>query len=307
MLESNDDMYTFSIRFRHILSLVVFMLLLTSYLLTPISTGAQSPQQRRQYIPVQVPTFTLGSVESRIVGGTVATRHQFPWQVYLIIKSAWTCGASVIKQQYILTAAHCVTNDNGTRVAASQIKAYMGMHDNRYLTSTVQSRTGSQLFVHGSYNPDVSEDYDIAVVKLNAPVTINTYVKTIRLAKSNETNLFAAGNDVAVSGWGTTSYGGSTSNLLRKTTVDIVSRATCNRANSYDGAITTRMLCAARAGKDSCQGDSGGPLFLRNSGMYKQVGVVSFGVGCANPSYPGVYAHVGVLRNWVATKVPALP
>ncbi|MFZ9857977.1 MAG: serine protease [Roseiflexaceae bacterium] len=274
----------------------------------PSVSDASADQPRRTYLPAQVPIVNPSAswFESRIVGGTVATQHEFPWQVYLVIKSSWTCGASVIKQQYILTAAHCVTDD-GSPVAASQIKAYMGMHDKRYLTSTVQSRTGSRLFVHASYNPEVSEDYDIAVVKLNAPLTINRYVKTIRLAKANETNLFAAGNDVTVSGWGTTSYGGSTSNYLRKTTVDIVSRATCNRSNSYAGAITNRMLCAARASKDSCQGDSGGPLFLRRSGMYKQVGVVSFGVGCANPSYPGVYAHVGVLRNWVATKVPSLP
>lgn len=302
-------MHRIALRLRHIVSLSTLILLMTSYLFVSPTSNASANQPRRTYIPVHVPTVNLhaSSFESRIVGGTFATRHEFPWQVYLIIKSAWTCGGSVVKQQYILTAAHCVTNDDGSRVAASQIKAYMGMHDKRYLPATVQSRTGSQLFVHGSYNPDVSEDYDIAVVKLNAPVTINTYVKTIRLAKANETNLFAAGNDVTVSGWGTTSYGGSTSNFLRKTTVDIVSRATCNRSNSYAGEITSRMLCAARAGKDSCQGDSGGPLFLRNSGIYKQVGVVSFGVGCANPSYPGVYAHVGVLRNWVASKVPSLP
>lgn len=301
-------MHRMSLRLRHVISLGVFCLLLAGYLLTPTPSDAHTQRSPKQRIPVQMPTFHLGTTpfDSRIVGGTIATPHEFPWQVYLVINSSWTCGASVIKPQYILTAAHCVTNDDGSLVDASQIRAYMGMHDKRYQTANTQSRTGAQLFVHGSYNT-VTYDYDIAVVKLNSPVTINTYVKTIRLAKSSETNLFLAGNDVTVSGWGTTSSGGSTSNYLRKTTVDIVGRATCNRDNSYAGSITSRMLCAARVGKDSCQGDSGGPLFLRNSGMYKQVGVVSWGNGCADSAYPGVYSHLGVLRSWVATKVPSLP
>ena len=301
-------MHRISLRFRHIVSLVVFTLLMISYLLLPASSEAQTPRPTKRYATVQVPMFKIdtSALNSRIVGGTIVTPNEFPWQVYLVIKSSWTCGGSVIKAQYILTAAHCVTNDNGTPVAASQIQAYMGMHDKRILTSKSQRRTGAQLFVHGSYNP-YTYDYDIAVIKLNKPLTINTYVKPIRLAKGSETNLFKAGNAVTVSGWGTTKYGGSAPNYLRKTTVNIVSRTTCNRMSSYGGSITSRMLCAAREDRDSCQGDSGGPLFLRHSGMYKQVGVVSWGVGCAESAYPGVYAHVGVLRNWVGTKVPSLP
>lgn len=301
-------MHHMSLRLHHVITFGVCCVLLAGYLLTPTPSVAQTKQAPKQQISVQVPTFNLGTTpfESRIVGGTVATANEFPWQVYLVINSSWTCGGSIIKAQYILTAAHCVTDD-GVPVDASQITVYAGAHDLRKLTTTpVQRRIGSQLVVHGSYN-DVTSDYDIAVVKLNSPLTINTYVKIIRLAKSSETNLFLAGNDVTVSGWGTTSYQGSSSPLLRKTTIDIIGRATCNRSNSYNGTITPRMLCAARTGKDSCQGDSGGPLFLRDGRLYKQVGVVSFGIGCANARWPGVYANLGVLYNWVSTKVPSLP
>ena len=305
-------MHRISLRFRHIVSLGVFTLLMVSYLLLPASSEAQTPRPTKRYATVQVPMFKIdtSALNSRIVGGTIVTPNEFPWQVMLDItfsNGKGLCGGSIIMRQYVLTAAHCVTNDNGTAILASRIKVYAGAHNRRQLSNPpVQSRTGAQLFVHGSYNPE-TEDYDIAVIKLNTPLTINAYVKPIRLAKGSETNLFLAGNDVTVSGWGTTSYGGSTSNYLRKTTVDIVGRATCNRMSSYGGSITGRMLCAARTNKDSCQGDSGGPLFLRHSGMYKQVGVVSWGVGCAESAYPGVYAHVGVLRNWVGTKVPSLP
>ncbi len=300
-----------SLRLRHIISLGIFALLLSSYLLVPTPSGAQTKRPSLSQTPVQVPTIglDLSPFESRIVGGSNAIAHEFPWQAYLVITTSYgtfSCGGSIIMRQYVLTAAHCVTDDAGDSVAASQIRVYLGMHDRRYLTTRSQSRTVVSNTVHPSYNVD-TYDYDIAVLKLNSPLTINTYVKTIRLAKGNESNLFLAGNDVTVSGWGTTSYGGSSPNILRKTTVDIISRSTCNRINSYNGEITPRMLCAARTGKDSCQGDSGGPLFLRDGSMFKQVGVVSFGIGCANPKYPGVYSHLGVLRNWVSTKVPALP
>lgn len=304
-------MHRVALSLRHIVSLGILTLLMTSYFLLPVPSAVQADAPRTGTIAIQVPMVHLGEspFDGRIVGGTVATPHEYPWQVLLQITIApyvYLCGGSVITPQYILTAAHCVT-DNGVAVPAAKIKVYAGVHDRRQLGNTrVQSRTGAQLVVHGAYDA-YSYDYDIAVVKLDRALTINTYVKTIRLAKNSETNLFAAGNDVIVSGWGTTSSGGSSSQYLRKTTIDIVSRATCNRENSYAGSITYRMLCAARAGKDSCQGDSGGPLFLRSGDMYKQVGIVSWGEGCADPAYPGVYTHLGVLRNWVATKVPSLP
>ncbi len=288
------------------------LLLVVGYLLTPSAVPAHAAPTPRKPLPlVQMPVFgvDVSTVHARIVGGTAAVAHEFPWQAYLLITTSegtFSCGGSVIMRQYVLTAAHCVTDDMGDAVRASQIRVYLGMHDRRYITARVQARTVTHNFVHASYNAE-TYDYDIAVLRLNAPLTINAYVKTILLAKPAETGLFAVGNDVTVSGWGTTTYGGDAPNTLRKTTIDVVSRATCNLANSYAGAITNRMLCAGRTGKDSCQGDSGGPLFLRHNGVYKQVGVVSWGNGCAWARYPGVYSHLGVLRPWVATKVPALP
>merc|ERR1719334_917554 len=75
------------------------------------------------------------------------------------------------------------------------------------------------------------------------------------------------------------------------------------------GMITSNMICAKRSGKDSCQGDSGGPLVSSNGGdgvtagqNYEQVGVVSWGYGCAHPSYPGVYARTTTQLDWIKSK-----
>ncbi|MFX8466402.1 serine protease, partial [Acinetobacter baumannii] len=88
--------------------------------------------------------------------------------------------------------------------------------------------------------------------------------------------------------------------LLKQVEVNMVSRDACNAASSYNGGITGNMLCAAAPGKDTCQGDSGGPLFVSNrAGGVVQVGVTSFGTGCANPSFPGVYARVSQYNDWI--------
>lgn len=291
--------------------LLIMGLLLTPTSTTPIAAARTAPSVRTR---VQMPFVGIdqSAVQGRIVGGTVATAHEYPWQVFLLISTSegtFMCGGSVIMRQYVLTAAHCVTDELGDPYNASQIRVYAGVHDRRVLgNGRVQSRTGLQLYVHSGYDPE-SYDYDIALIKLNGLLTINTYVKTIQLAKPTETTLFANGLDVTVSGWGTTAEGGSTSVYLRKTTVDIIARATCNATNSYAGAVTNRMLCAGRAGKDSCQGDSGGPLFVRQGSTYKQVGVVSWGNGCARARFPGIYTNLGntALRNWMKAYIPALP
>ena len=82
---------------------------------------------------------------------------------------------------------------------------------------------------------------------------------------------------------------------MQKVTVPYVSDATCK--NAYESEeITAGMICAGKAGKDSCQGDSGGPM-VDSEG--KQVGVVSWGYGCAQPDLPGVYSRITAALEWI--------
>jgi|TARA_B100001142_G_scaffold108856_1_gene110867 hypothetical protein len=104
------------------------------------------------------------------------------------------------------------------------------------------------------------------------------------------------GEDLVVMGWGATSSGGTTSTDLLEVTVPAVSHSDCS-TNYGDSIRRETMFCAGRTGKDSCQGDSGGPIVRKSD--QRQVGVVSWGIGCAWSGYPGVYSRVSVARAWL--------
>ena len=104
-------------------------------------------------------------------------------------------------------------------------------------------------------------------------------------------------------GWGLTAENGLTSTHLREVTVPVVTNAVCSAGYASDGiTIADTMLCAgsAQGGKDSCQGDSGGPIAIKDTnGTWKQIGVVSFGIGCARPNKYGVYTRVSEFIDWI--------
>ena len=148
------------------------------------------------------------------------------------------------------------------------------------------------------------------------------YAKTICLANKEPTE---EDNIVLISGWGKTSEGGSQSDILMKGIVSIISRQKCSIL--YEKAvktITNQMICAGSLGKDTCQGDSGGkymqiilinsffnnfkmltcfeikgPVVINNNGTAELIGIVSWGLGCARPEFPGVYTNVAKLVPWI--------
>lgn len=118
------------------------------------------------------------------------------------------------------------------------------------------------------------------------PIEINSY------------NL-ESGTPLRVSGWGMTSVGGSSTNVLLATNVVLVDRSTCASKYRYK-VVTEQMMCAATSGQDACQGDSGGPLVrIRYPNNHILVGIVSWGIGCADPRYPGVYTDVKMFSSFI--------
>lgn len=232
------------------------------------------------------------SLGTRIVGGVEATEGEFPFMVSL--QSSYGghfCGGSLIKNNWVLTAAHCVQG-------GSVGKIIVGLHSQKD-QSRAEVLKPKRIISHPQYNSGTT-DYDFALIELETsstfkPVDVNQN-KTIG---DDETTM---GAEAITAGWGTTREGsGALPDKLRKVDVPLVSRAECLK--SYPGKITERMICAgyAAGGKDSCQGDSGGPLVTKAAnGDYTLVGVVSWGEGCARKNKYGVYSNIVSVNDWIA-------
>jgi hypothetical protein len=225
-----------------------------------------------------IPTNEL---EPQIVGGTVATPGEYPWMAQLKYRGRFSCGGSLVARSWVLTAAHCV---NGR--SASDLQITLGDHRRSEQTLAVSS-----VVVHSSYNPSTLNN-DIALLQLATPASLNARVAIAELG-----SLPTPGTMLRVIGWGTTSEGGTSSDVLRKVSVPRVSGVDCNSA--YPGQITGSMFCAGlpEGMKDACQGDSGGPIFHPVS--RRQVGLVSWGTGCARPGLYGVYTDLSRFTDWI--------
>uniref|UniRef100_A0AAY4DDE3 Suppressor of tumorigenicity 14 protein homolog n=1 Tax=Denticeps clupeoides TaxID=299321 RepID=A0AAY4DDE3_9TELE len=234
----------------------------------------------------------------RIVGGQDAVDGEWPWQVSLQVRGSHVCGASIISDSWIVTAAHCVQDDTKTRYSQPQTwEAYFGLHTQKD-KSKAEKRNLKQVIAHPSYNT-YTFDYDMALMELDRPLTFGNKIRPICLPSPSYS--FPAGKSVWITGWGATKEGGFAATVLQKAEVRLINETVCN--NLMNGLLTSRMMCAGvlTGGVDACQGDSGGPLNSLNApgGHTFLAGVVSWGDGCARRNKPGIYTTVSKFRGWI--------
>ncbi|MGW0820337.1 S1 family serine peptidase [Streptomyces sp. NPDC002845] len=226
-----------------------------------------------------------------IVGGSTTTASAYPYVMQITNASqSQFCGGTLVAANKVVTAAHCMVgrSTGNTRV--------VGGRTFRNGTNGTVSQV-SRIWIHPSYNSStMSSDVAVLTLSTSMPYTTAPYVT------ASQTGVYAAGTTARILGWGTTSSGGSSSNQLRTATVPIVSDASCGSSRSYGSEyIASSMVCAGytSGGVDTCQGDSGGPLMV--NGVL--AGITSWGYGCADARYPGVYTRLTTFSNTVAAQI----
>ncbi|XP_066213176.1 coagulation factor IX isoform X1 [Saccopteryx leptura] len=233
---------------------------------------------------------------TRIVGGESAKPGQFPWQVLLTDKIDAFCGGSIINEKWVITAAHCIK-------PGVKITVVAGEHNTEKEEHTEQKRNVVRAIPHHSYNATINKyRHDIALLELDKPLILNSYVTPICIADKEYTDIFLKFGSGYVSGWGRVFNRGRSALTLQYLKVPLVDRATCLRSTKF--TIHNNMFCAGfhEGGRDSCQGDSGGPHVTEVEGISFLTGIISWGEECAMKGKYGVYTKVSQYVNWIKKK-----
>jgi hypothetical protein len=254
------------------------------------------------------PTVATHMNGPKIVNGQDATPCEWKWQAALRTTAGFSfCGGSLVSPRWVFSAAHCVQSGTSNMVIVVGDYNKDSSSDQFEATYTV-----ARVISHPGYNSGTM-DNDFALIELTEDVVMNECVGTVCLPEEDVEDQTMC----YITGWGTLSSGGSTPSILQEGLVGVVSNADCN--TRYNGEILDSMLCAQGSATggivDACQGDSGGPLVCEGApGAYVLHGATSWGYGCAQAQYPGVWARVWYVMDWVNSYVtdagtggPSLP
>nr|XP_015813395.2 prothrombin [Nothobranchius furzeri] len=252
--------------------------------------------------------------EQRIVGGDSAEVASAPWQVMLYKRSPQEllCGASLLSDQWILTAAHCILyppwNKNFT---INDILVRLGKHNRAKFERGIEKIVAiDEIIIHPKYNWKENLNRDVALLHMKRPVTFSNEIHPVCLpSKQVARTLMTNGFKGRVTGWGNLqeTWNPAARNLptvLQQIHLPIVDQEICRQSTSV--RITDNMFCAGYKPEesqrgDACEGDSGGPFVMKYpaENRWYQIGIVSWGEGCDRDGKYGFYTHLFRMNRWI--------
>ncbi|XP_045690489.1 transmembrane protease serine 11A isoform X2 [Phyllostomus hastatus] len=232
-------------------------------------------------------------IVNRIMSGDIAAKAAWPWQASLQRFNVHQCGATLISNTWLVTAAHCFKNANPRQWTVSF---------GTTINPPLMKRNVRRIIVHERYHSPARE-YDIAVVQFSPRVAFTDDIRRVCLPEASAS--FPPNSTVYITGFGALYYGGESQNDLREARLKIISDDVCKQPQVYGSDIKFGMFCAGylEGIYDACRGDSGGPLVIKDlKDTWYLIGIVSWGDNCGQRNKPGVYTMVAYYRHWIASK-----
>jgi len=252
--------------------------------------ASSDKQSANEATPMKV---TPMKITPKIIGGAETTIEENPYMVALTTPDGFQfCGGAIVAPHKILTAAHCTVDSQPADIVV--VSGRTSLSQDQGETANV-----TNIWVNPSFDQNTMVN-DSSVLTLDKDLTS----APVAIATPDDADLYTAGANSTVLGWGT-DESGNTSDVLKKVDVPVTADADCT-ASYKDQFDPNTMVCAGlkEGGKDSCQGDSGGPLVgMAADGTIKEIGIVSWGQGCAEPNFYGVYGRVAAMSDVIQEQI----
>jgi trypsin len=268
----------------------------------------------------------ISSPAHAVVGGHDAAPGEYPYVAHIVIDRSFQCTGTLVTPRHVVTAAHCSSLAPGgiANVPIGQpgqlIELSIGAHETPSTSlvdgyqSDGEEHVAKQVFVSPGWAGLGSVSHDAAVIELDT----RSSKRPVKIASAAERSLWTAGTRATIAGFGVTESGGEQPDVLQEARVPIVADSYAARAYPYlvegvdplFGGFENKTQVAAgyrQGGVDTCQGDSGGPLLVPAGTAMRLVGDTSYGAGCAEPGFPGVYGRLAAatLREWIRSIAPS--